>query len=86
MEYYDDATGPARRNRMMCVQNKQDLLFLAKEIYSLKTRSASLSERLQNEINLVNNLKLRFKFTEQILMYAGIQHRLPKPWNKRARR
>lgn len=53
-EYYDGNTGPAKRNRMICLQNKQDLLFLAKEIHSLKTRSASLSERLQNEINLVS--------------------------------
>lgn len=53
-EYYDSNTGSAKRNRMVCLQNKQDLLFLAKEIHCLKTRSASLSERLQNEINLVN--------------------------------
>lgn len=55
-EYYDGNTGTAKRNRMVCLQNKQDLLFLAKEIHSLKTRSASLSERLQNEINLVSIL------------------------------
>ncbi|ODM19100.1 hypothetical protein SI65_05717 [Aspergillus cristatus] len=55
-EYYDDNTGSAKRNRMVCLQNKQDLLFLAKEIHSLKTRSASLSERLQNEINLAFNI------------------------------
>lgn len=54
MEYYDGNTGLVKRNRMACLQNKQDLLFLAKEIHSLKTRSASLSERLQNEINLVS--------------------------------
>ncbi|EYE98223.1 uncharacterized protein EURHEDRAFT_428938, partial [Aspergillus ruber CBS 135680] len=55
-EYYDGNTGTAKRNRMVCLQNKQDLLFLAKEIHSLKTRSASLSERLQNEINLAFNI------------------------------
>lgn len=53
-EYYDGNSRFVKRNRMVCLQNKQDLLFLAKEIHSLKTRSASLSERLQNEINLVN--------------------------------
>lgn len=62
-EYYDGNIGAAKRNRMICLQNKQDLLFLAKEIHSLKTRSASLSERLQNEINLVRgNSDLEFEF------------------------
>lgn len=43
----------SKKDRLRWVQNHQDLLFVAKEIHSLKTRSRSLGDRMQNEINLV---------------------------------
>lgn len=41
------------KSRLFWIQNEQDLRFFAKEIHCLKTRSQSLRERMQNEINLV---------------------------------
>ncbi|PYH88013.1 hypothetical protein BO71DRAFT_423980 [Aspergillus ellipticus CBS 707.79] len=38
------------------LQNERELLFRAKELHSLRTRSRSLAERLHNEINLGFNL------------------------------
>lgn len=49
-------------SRLSWVRNEQDLRFFAKEIHSLKTRSRSLSERMQNEINLVRNVQHRLDY------------------------
>ncbi|KAJ9271874.1 hypothetical protein DTO212C5_1955 [Paecilomyces variotii] len=54
-----EKTDVSQRDRMRWIQNQQDLLFFAKEIHCLKTRSRSLAERMQNEINLAFNLVSR---------------------------
>lgn len=50
------ATMP-RKSRLSWVRNEQELRFFAKEMHSLKTRSQSLSERMQNEIHLVRRIQ-----------------------------
>ena len=50
------ATMP-RKICLSWVWNEQELRFFVKEMHLLKTRSQSLSERMQNEIHLVRRIQ-----------------------------
>lgn len=52
-----ECTTMPRKSRLSWVRNEQELRFFAKEMHSLKTRSQSLSERMQNEIHLVGRIQ-----------------------------
>lgn len=65
----------AQSSRAVRISTQQRLIFVAKEMHSLRSRSKSLTERLHNEINLVCTHPVLTSDTQQQLTSAGIQPR-----------